>query len=147
MPLRTAIPILPILQGPTQIPRLAVLRSAAMPQYLAVRNMAVSASSEDPRFRPVQPDELKSIHIEISVLSPPRKAESPEEIVVGKHGVIVKQGMRQGVFLPQVAPEQGWDRETMLRHLCAEKAGLPADAWKQGAELYVFTAFVFEEER
>ena len=97
------------------------------------------------RITPEIPDELDEVHIEISVLSPMRKVASADEIIVGKHGVVVSQGMRRGVFLPQVAPEQGWDRDTMLSNLCAHKAGLPPDAWKHGAELSVFTSQVFEE--
>lgn len=116
------------------------------PLYLAVRDMAIAAATEDPRFRPVEAAELPSIRVEISVLSPVRPVQDPEEIVVGKHGVIVRQGGRSGVFLPQVAPEQGWDRETMLDHLCSDKAGLPPDAWRRGAQLSVFTAQVFGEE-
>ncbi len=119
---------------------------AQHPLAEAVRSSAVSAATQDPRFPPVSPDELDDIEIEVSVLSPLEKVESPDEIVVGLHGVMVSDGMRRGVFLPQVAPEQGWDRETMLSYLCAHKAGLPADAWKAGADLYVFTTQVFSEE-
>lgn len=115
------------------------------PLIEAVRDMAIAAATEDWRFPRVQPGELDDISIEISVLSYPRKVHSAEEIVVGKHGVIVKQGGRSGVFLPQVAPEQGWTREEMLDRLCLEKAGLARDAWRRGADLYVFTAFVFGE--
>lgn len=111
----------------------------------AVRSSAVSASTQDPRFPPVAPDELDEIEIEISVLSPLERVASADEIVVGKHGVMVADGPRRGVFLPQVAPQQGWDRDTMLDYLCAHKAGLPADAWRRGAELYVFTTQVFSE--
>lgn len=118
---------------------------AREPLAAAVRSAAISAATQDPRFPPVTSDELDEIEIDISVLSPMERVESPEEIVVGVHGVLVKQGMRQGVFLPQVAPEQGWDRETMLKSLCAHKAGLSADAWRHGAELYVFTAQVFSD--
>lgn len=118
---------------------------AREPLYLAVRNMAVAAASEDPRFRPVAADEVPQLHLEISVLSPMREVTSPDEIVVGKHGVVVKQGWQSGVFLPQVAPEQGWSRDEMLTHLCAEKAGLAPDAWRTGAKLSVFTAQVFGE--
>lgn len=111
----------------------------------AVRSSAISAATQDPRFPPVSPDEVDDLEIEISVLSPLKKVESPDEITVGLHGVMVAQGMRRGVFLPQVAPEQGWDRDTMLSYLCAHKAGLPADAWRRGADLYVFTTQVFSE--
>ncbi len=112
-----------------------------------VADMAIAASTEDPRFPAVTTGELGDIHIEISVLSVPRRVESAEEIELGKHGVIVKRGMRQGVFLPQVATETGWDKQTFLEHLCWGKAGLPKDAWKdKDTELYVFTAQLFEEE-
>jgi len=119
---------------------------AREPLAEAVRSSAISAATRDPRFPPVGPDELDDIEIEISVLSPLCKVESPDEITVGKHGVMVAEGMRRGVFLPQVAPEQGWDRDTMLSYLCAHKAGLPADAWRRGADLYVFTTQVFSEK-
>jgi len=111
-----------------------------------VQEMALAAAVQDPRFQPVAPDELDKISIEISVLSPLRKVHSPDEVQVGKHGVIVRQGDQQGVFLPQVATEMGWDRETFLTRLCSEKAGLPPDAWKHGASLWVFTAQVFSEK-
>ncbi len=112
-----------------------------------VADMAIAAATEDPRFPAVTIGELGDIHIEISVLSVPRRVQSAEEIELGKHGVIVKRGMRQGVFLPQVATETGWDKETFLEHLCWGKAGLPKDAWKdKDTELYVFTAQLFEEE-
>jgi len=116
------------------------------PLAQAVRTYAIAAATEDPRFPPVTAAEVPQLHIEISVLSPLRKIASPDEIVVGKHGVVVRQGLRSGVFLPQVAVEQGWDRDTMLNYLCAHKAGLPMDAWRRGAELYVFTTEVFAEE-
>jgi len=116
------------------------------PLIQAVASRAIAAAEQDPRFMPVTADELESIAIEISAMSPLRQVNSPDEIIVGKHGVVVKQGFRSGVFLPQVAPEQGWDRDTMLTVLCTEKAGLPGDAWKKGAELWVFTANVFSEE-
>ncbi|RLD11772.1 MAG: hypothetical protein DRI44_02825 [Chlamydiae bacterium] len=109
-----------------------------------VRENACNASTEDPRFPPVQPSELKDIDIEVSVMSPLRKIASPDEVIAGKHGVILKKGWHQGVFLPQVATEQGWDRETFLKHL-GLKAGLDMDAYKNG-ELYVFTAEVFGEK-
>ncbi|MBI5119211.1 AmmeMemoRadiSam system protein B [Candidatus Poribacteria bacterium] len=120
---------------------------ATMPLYQTVIRMAVAAASEDPRFSPVKPEELKDVHIEISVNSPLRPVSSPDEIVLGKHGVVVAKGFRQGVFLPQVATETGWTKEEFLRNLCAHKAGLPPDAYMHGARLYVFTSIVFEEEK
>jgi AmmeMemoRadiSam system protein B/AmmeMemoRadiSam system protein A len=117
------------------------------PLAKTIVNMAVAAASEDPRFKPVTREELKDIEIEISVLSPLRRARSADEIVLGKHGVIVKKGFRQGVFLPQVATETGWSKEEFLGQLCAQKAGLPYNAWADpSTELTVFTAQVFSEE-
>jgi len=116
------------------------------PLYLTVRDMAVAAAAQDPRFNPVSKEELKEIDIEISVLSEPRPAASPDEIQMGVHGVIVKRGFHQGVFLPQVATETGWSREEFLAQLCAQKAGLPPDAWKDPrTQLLIFTATVFSE--
>jgi hypothetical protein len=112
-----------------------------------VSDMAVSAATQDPRFPKVSLEEMQDIDIEISVLSVPRRVRSADEIELGKHGVIVKKGYRQGVFLPQVATETGWDKETFLEHLCWGKAGLPKNAWKdKDTELLVFTAQLFEEE-
>ncbi|HPF71028.1 MAG TPA: AmmeMemoRadiSam system protein A [Candidatus Krumholzibacteria bacterium] len=101
-----------------------------------------AAACEDPRFPPVGPGELASLELEISVLSPLATVADADAIEVGRHGVLLQKGSRQAVFLPQVAPEQGWDRETMLAHLCL-KAGLPPDAWQEGTVFKVFTALVF----
>ena len=117
------------------------------PLWLTVRDMAIESSMRDPRFEPVAPDELKDIRIEISVLSQPKRVRDVNEIKMGTHGVIVKRGLNSGVFLPQVATETGWSRDEFLSNLCAHKAGLPADAWKdKKTELYIFTAQVFGEE-
>ena len=117
------------------------------PLYETVRDMAVSAASRDPRFSPVTAAELKDIHLEISVLSKPRRVKDASEIQLGKHGVIVSNGEHQGVFLPQVATETGWSKEEFLSKLCSQKAGLAADAWKDpNTALYVFTADVFSEK-
>lgn len=97
----------------------------------------------DPRFPEVKRSELDTLEVEISVLSPPRPVDGPEAIRLGEHGVILKKGTHSAVFLPQVADETGWDRETFLSRL-AQKAGLPPDAWRS-AELSVFTAQVFSE--
>jgi AmmeMemoRadiSam system protein B/AmmeMemoRadiSam system protein A len=115
------------------------------PLYLVVQNMAVSAAVGDQRFPPVTEEELSELEIEISVLSPLEQVESVDQIQVGLHGVIIRRGLKQAVYLPQVAPEQGWDREEMLENLCL-KAGLSKEAWKKGGtQFYVFTAEVFEE--
>ena len=113
--------------------------TADAPLAETVRRMTVAAASQDRRFAPVQPSELRAIEIEVSVLSPLHKVSSPEEVVLGKHGVVVESQGRRGVFLPQVAEETGWSREQFLSHLCQDKAGLAPDAWKHGATLYVFT--------
>jgi MEMO1 family protein len=110
-----------------------------------IRN-ALNAALEDPRFPPVERAELVDLHIEISVLTPLREVAGPQEIEVGRHGVVLERGGHRAVFLPQVAPEQGWDRDTMLTQL-ARKAELPGDAWREGAKFKVFEALVFEEER
>lgn len=119
------------------------------PLYQTVRDMAIAASSQDPRFDPVTPDELKDIDIEISVLSRPRVVGGADEIVMGTHGVIVSRGnFNHGVFLPQVATETGWSKEQFLSELCSQKAGLPPDCWKTpGVTLEVFTAEVFGEKK
>ena len=119
---------------------------ARSPLYDAVVEYAELAAFDDPRFQPVTSDELKDIKIEISVLSPMRKIASPKEIIPGKHGVVVSKGHRRGLFLPQVW-EQLPGMEQFMGYLCAEKAGLPFDAWKgDDVELMVFTVHAFEEK-
>ena len=119
----------------------------SQPLYLTVRDMAVEAATGDPRFSPVNLSELKNIEIEISVLSPLEKVDSAERIELGKHGVIVRRGFNSGVFLPQVATETGWTKDEFLSHLCSQKAGLPANAWKdKSTEIFIFTAEVFSEK-
>ena len=110
----------------------------------AVIRAAVYAATEDPRFPPVRPAELKDLKFEISVLTPVREIADPREVTVGRHGLIVSRGGLKGVLLPQVPVENKWDRETFLEQ-GSLKAGLPPDAWRQGAKLYVFEAIVFHE--
>ena len=118
--------------------------STGEPLWKAVRDMAIAAATEDNRFLPVSVDELRKLDYEISVLSAPEKIGDWRKIEFGKHGVIVKQGRRTGVFLPQVAEETGWSKEEFLSQLCTQKAGLPADCYKdKDAELFIFTAQVF----
>ncbi len=104
----------------------------------AVVSRAIAAATQDPRFAPVTKRELGLLEFHVSVLSPVRPIKDASEIEIGKHGIIVSQGYQSGVFLPEVATEQGWDRETTLDYLCEHKAGLPRDAWRRGAELSVF---------
>ena len=112
-----------------------------------VARVAVSAAREDPRFPPVTPAELPHLHIEISILGPLEQIDpaDPAAIVVGRDGLVVEQGWRRGLLLPQVATEWGWDRETFLAHTC-RKAGLPLDAWRRGAVVYRFGAEVFGDD-
>lgn len=120
--------------------------TASQPLYLTVRDMAVEAAVDDPRFSALTLSELKDVEIEISVLSPLKKVDSADKIELGKHGVLVRKGYQSGVFLPQVATETGWSKEEFLSNLCAHKAGLASDAWKdKNTELYVFSAEVFSE--
>lgn len=116
---------------------------ALRPLYQTVRECARAAALEDPRFPPVTPDELDSLRLEISVLSPLTEIR-PEEIEVGRHGLLISQGCQRGLLLPQVAVEWKWDRERFLAETCW-KAGLPKDAWKHGARIQAFTANVFSE--
>jgi AmmeMemoRadiSam system protein A len=117
---------------------------AKQPAADAVMSAAVSAVY-DPRFPRLQRDELEHMELEVSILSPTHEVAKAEEIEVGTHGVVLSKGKRSAVYLPQVAPEQGWTREEMLDHL-SQKAGLPKDAWRQGATFEVFTAQVFSED-
>jgi len=112
----------------------------------AVAEMAVAAASQDFRFASIAEKELGRLRIEISALTLPRAVGSPDEVEVGRHGIIISRGHSSGLLLPQVPGEYGWDRETFLRHGCL-KAGLPDDAWKKGAKIEVFEAQVFGEPK
>jgi len=119
---------------------------AGTPLFEVVMEEAVDAATRDRRFTPVQVSELPAIRITVSVMSDPRPVDSADDIVIGKHGIILIKDGSRAVFLPQVAPEMGWTKEETLAHL-SRKAGLPADAWKQGARFEVFTAEVIREEK
>jgi hypothetical protein len=119
------------------------LRQSLMPLCKTVAQMTVAACSEDPRFEPVRAGELKDIELEISVLSLARQVRGPEDFEVGRHGIIIRKERGGAVFLPQVAPEQHWNREQTLDQLCI-KAGWGPDEWrKPGMAFYTFTAQVF----
>uniref|UniRef100_C6E0H7 AMMECR1 domain protein n=1 Tax=Geobacter sp. (strain M21) TaxID=443144 RepID=C6E0H7_GEOSM len=118
--------------------------SSEKPLYLLVQEMAASAATRDPRFYPMKEEDLADFELEISVISPLQKIETPEEVVVGRHGLYLEKNFSRGVLLPQVAVEQGWDRETFLGQT-ALKAGLKKEDWKEGADLYVFTAEILAE--
>ncbi len=138
-------------KDPAEIRSLGKLRGCigqpepTFPLYYGTVEAAIDAALHDPRFEPVKAEELPRLEIEVTVLSPQRKIASWREIRIGRHGVVLRKGGRAALFLPQVAPEQGWNVEQMLDAL-AEKAGLPRDAWREGAQLSVFTGQVFEEK-
>jgi len=115
------------------------------PLFQTVADCTVDAAAHDPRFSPVTPEELAGLRIEISVLSPVQEVR-PEEVEVGRHGLLISMGIRRGLLLPQVPKEWGWDRERFLNETCL-KAGLPRDAWCHGARVQAFTAQVFAEAR
>jgi uncharacterized protein len=109
-----------------------------------VARAAAAAAFDDSRFEPVAAGELSALEVEISVLGPPRPAQ-PDEVEVGRHGLIIDCDGQSGLLLPQVAPEHGWDRLALLEQIC-RKAGLPAGSWRApGCQLQVFEALVFGE--
>jgi MEMO1 family protein len=115
------------------------------PLAVTVRDVAAYAALRDNRFPPVNVEELPEIHLEISVLSPLRRVLDLKQIRTGRDGLVVKQGETEGLLLPQVAPEQGWDRMTFIQQTC-RKAGLPENAWQNAeTDVFSFTALVFGE--
>jgi AmmeMemoRadiSam system protein A len=119
---------------------------ADSPLCETVVDMAWAASRKDPRFNEIEQEELSDIDIEISVLSPLKKISDVKEIEVGRHGIYIIRGGLRGTLLPQVALEQGWNREGFLRHTCM-KAGLPPDAYKDDStDIYIYDALVFGEK-
>jgi uncharacterized protein len=109
--------------------------------YRTVAETARSAAFEDTRFSPVSLQEAPGLDVSLSILSPLRVI-TPEEVEIGRHGLVVSKGRRRGLLLPQVPVEHQWDRSTFIEQTC-RKAGLPLDAWRQGATLEAFTAEVF----
>lgn len=118
---------------------------ASRPLYKAVMDNAINAGIHDPRFPPVKLADLPSLHFEISALTEPVPVDSYKDIVIGKHGMLLEKSGHRAVFLPQVAPEQGWSLQETLTHL-ATKAGLQPDDWREGAKYQVFEAIVFGEK-
>jgi AmmeMemoRadiSam system protein A len=113
------------------------------PLHATIKDMAIAAAFEDPRFSPLSRKEFDKIDIEISVLTPFKRITDINAIEVGKHGIYIVKGFYSGLLLPQVATEYGWDRVAFLEHTC-NKAGLPKDAWKEkDTEIYLFSADVF----
>ena len=112
------------------------------PRGLVIARCAVAACSADPRFPPVTASELPDLDLELSLLGPLEPIAGPNDIEIGRHGLVVERDRHRGLLLPQVASEWQWDRETFLAQTC-HKAGLPRDAWKQGANVWRFEAEVF----
>jgi len=108
----------------------------------SIHDNAMEAGLHDPRFPPVTADEVSGIAIKLSVLGPFVAVDSPDAISPGVHGVVLMCRGRRAVFLPEVALEQGWNREQMMDALC-RKAGLPGGAWRAGCTLQVFQTEVF----
>ncbi|MHA2007962.1 MAG: TIGR00296 family protein [Promethearchaeota archaeon] len=122
--------------------------------YDVIHRVSISSAIEDPRFPNVTFEEMNTLTIEISILTPPKviQVNDPEdylnEIVIGRDGLIAERGMRRGLLLPQVPVDhdRNWDAETFLSHTC-QKAWLPADSWKDlDTKIYSFQAILFEEE-
>ncbi|UCE42439.1 MAG: AmmeMemoRadiSam system protein B [Candidatus Aminicenantes bacterium] len=113
-----------------------------LPLHQAVMQASVYAACRDSRFLPVTRDELDDLKVEISVLTPLKKIVDPKRITVGRHGLVIAKDGKRGLLLPQVALEQKWNRESFLENTCL-KAGLPKDAWRTGAEIFVFEAIIF----
>jgi len=110
--------------------------------YEVIIDMTISASRHDTRFTPLNADELQNTNIEISVLTPRRKVGSLDDIVIGKHGIYIKFGSKNGTYLPKVATDMNWTKEEFFRSCCVDKAGINADDCKN-AELYIYEAIVF----
>ena len=115
------------------------------PLYEVVKASAISSAFEDPRFPPLTKEEYARTNIEITILGPLVKISGPDEIILGKHGIYIKKGLRSGTMLPQVAIEQGWTVEQFLGYTSRDKAGLGWDEWKD-AELFIYEGLVLEEK-
>jgi hypothetical protein len=121
--------------------------SAVKPLYMTVRDTATFAALRDPRFQPVSAPELPELEYEISVLSPLRRVTDIQQIAVGQHGLLMKNGTFEGLLLPQVPVEEKWDRQKFLEQTCI-KAGMHSDCWKdEDTDIFMFTAVVFSEHK
>jgi len=118
----------------------SLVSDRSLPETIA--DMAVKSAASDPRFPPLSPSEFKHVSIDISVMGPIREIDSIDEIVIGRDGLVIEQGGRHGLLLPQVATENGLDVPGFLAQTCL-KAGLPPDAWKHGSTIMKFSAEVF----
>ena len=121
--------------------------SAVKPLYMTVRDTATHAALHDPRFPPVTASELPRLEYEVSVLSPLRRVLDVQQIRVGEHGLLMKNGDSEGLLLPQVPVEQKWDRQTFLEQTC-RKARMDSGCWRdENTDIFSFTAVVFDEHK
>jgi uncharacterized protein len=111
--------------------------------YQTVAETARAAAFEDPRFQPVTRGQAPDLEVSLSILSR-LEVIQPNQVEIGRHGLLITMGSHRGLLLPQVALEHNWDRIAFLEQTC-QKAGLPADAWKHGARIEAFTAEVFSD--
>ena len=115
-----------------------------IPLYKTIQSLTISSATKDYRFKSVKQDELSSIEIEISVLTPMKKISSINEIEIGRHGIYIKKGFQTGTFLPQVANETGWSVEDFLGRCARDKAHIGWEGWKD-ADLFTYEALKFSE--
>lgn len=116
------------------------------PLPVAAAEIAAASALSDSRFLPVQPAELPSLRVEVSLLSQPVPMRNLEDLRLGVHGIAIRSGGRSSVFLPQVATDHGFTREQFLSRCCTEKAGLPPDAWRDPeTSVLLFTTERFHE--
>ena len=122
-----------------------------LPLGEALVEAAICSGLSDPRFPPIRKEELNSLSLEVTILSPPKRLDCPpqdrpDHVIVGKHGLIVKKRDMGGLLLPQVAEEYGWNSREFLSQTC-QKAGLPTDCWQRPeAELYTFEGQIFHDK-
>lgn len=119
--------------------------SSDRPLYKNIQSEIICAATSDSRFPPVKYSELPQLSVEVSVLGPLEKINSPDKIELGRHGIYIRQGHSSGTFLPQVATSTGWTLEEFLGYCSKDKVGIGWDGWKN-ADLFVYTAEVFSEK-
>lgn len=112
--------------------------------YSVVIDMAIAAAQQDTRFTKVTPDELETLDLEISVLTPRKRITSLDEITLGKHGIYIQQGNKHGTYLPHVALQMSWSVEEFVRSCAFEKAGIDSNDLDK-AEFFTYEAVVFGE--
>ncbi len=119
--------------------------ASSVPLGQLIKEMALAAATRDQRFEPIKKEELPHLRYEISVLTPHRKIESIDEIILGQHGIFIEKEGHHGVFLPQVAVKTGWTVEEFLGHCSKDKAHLGWDGWRD-ADISVFEALIISNK-